>query len=102
MVNGYDHLRFLLGVIFFLHRLRDVAVYVTCFAIEHSVTLLAGVLSSISVNPCLVDALIGFSVVYKAFGFGLVHGFGLATKPQNFALSSKGLITNMISFSLSS
>jgi hypothetical protein len=121
MVTGYDHLLFLFGVIFFLYRLRDVAVYVTCFAAGHSITLLAGVLSGVHVNPYLVDALIGFSVVYKAFDnlngfrtlfgwepnpkaavfiFGLIHGFGLATKLQDFALSSKGLITNMISFNV--
>src|ERR1700676_4612349 len=121
MVTGYDHLLFLFGVIFFLYRLRDVAVYVTCFAVGHSITLLAGVLSGIHVNPYLVDALIGFSVVYKAFDnldgfrtlfgfepnpkaavfiFGLIHGFGLATKLQDFALSSKGLITNMVSFNV--
>ena len=121
MVTGYDHLLFLFGVIFFLYRLRDVAVYVTCFAVGHSITLLAGVLSGVHVNPYLVDALIGFSVVYKAFDnldgfrtllgwepnpkaavfiFGLIHGFGLATKLQDFALSSKGLITNVISFNV--
>jgi hypothetical protein len=121
MVTGYDHLLFLFGVIFFLYRLRDVAVYVTCFAVGHSVTLLAGVLSGIHVNSYLVDALIGLSVVYKAFdnldgfrtlfgwqpntkvavfGFGLIHGFGLATKLQEFALSTKGLVTNMISFNV--
>jgi HupE/UreJ protein len=121
MVTGYDHLLFLFGVIFFLYRLRDVAVYVTCFAAGHSATLLAGVLSGVHVNSYLVDALIGFSVVYKAFdnldgfrtlfgwqpnpkvavfGFGLIHGFGLATKLQEFALSSKGLIANMISFNV--
>lgn len=121
MVTGYDHLLFLFGVIFFLYRLRDVAVYVTCFAVGHSVTLLAGVLSGIHVNPYLVDALIGISVVYKAFdnldgfrtlfgwqpntkaavfGFGLIHGFGLATKLQEFALSTRGLVVNMISFNV--
>jgi hypothetical protein len=121
MVTGYDHLLFLFGVIFFLYRLRDVAIYVTCFAVGHSITLLAGVLSGVHVNPYLVDALIGFSVVYKAFDnldgfrtlfgwqpntkaavflFGLIHGFGLATKLQDFALSSKGLIINMISFNV--
>jgi len=121
MVTGYDHLLFLFSVIFFLYRLRDVAVYVTCFAAGHSITLLAGVLSGVHVNPYLVDALIGFSVVYKAFDnlngfrtlfgwepnpkaavfiFGLIHGFGLATKLQDFSLSSKGLITNMISFNV--
>jgi len=121
MVTGYDHLLFLFGVIFFLYRLRDVAIYVTCFAAGHSITLLAGVLSGVHVNPYLVDALIGFSVVYKAFDnldgfrtllgwepnpkaavfiFGLIHGFGLATKLQDFALSTKGLIANMISFNV--
>ncbi|MEO8099412.1 MAG: HupE/UreJ family protein [Acidobacteriota bacterium] len=121
MVTGYDHLLFLLGVIFFLFRMRDVAIYVTCFAVGHSITLLAGVLSGIHVNPYLVDALIGLSVVYKAFDnldgfrtlfgfqpntkaavllFGLIHGFGLATKLQDFNLSKDGLIPNMISFNL--
>ena len=44
MVTGYDHLLFLFGVIFFLYRLKEVALYVTLFAVGHSVTLLAGVL----------------------------------------------------------
>jgi hypothetical protein len=107
MVTGYDHLLFLVGVIFFLHRLRDVGAYVTLFAVGLSVTLLFGVLSGIHVNAYLVDAVIGLSVVYKAldnlgafrrwFGvqpntkaavliFGLVDGFGLATKLQDFAV----------------
>src|SRR6202171_1654219 len=121
MVTGYDHLLFLLGVIFFLYRLKDVAVYVTCFALGHSVTLLTGVLSGIHLNPYLVDAVIGFSVAYKAldnvggfqtlFGFqpntklavlifGLIHGFGLATKLQDFQLSRQGLVINIISFNV--
>jgi hypothetical protein len=121
MVTGYDHLLFLFGVIFFLYRMKDVAVYVTCFAIGHSITLLTGVLSGIHVNAYLVDALIGLSVVYKAFdnldgfktllgfqpntklavlGFGLIHGFGLATKLQEFNLSTDGLVANMISFNV--
>jgi hypothetical protein len=121
MVTGYDHLLFLFGVIFFLYRMRDVATYVTCFAVGHSITLLTGVLSGIHVNSYLVDALIGLSVVYKAFdnldgfktlfgfqpntkaavlGFGLIHGFGLATKLQEFNLSKDGLVANMISFNV--
>lgn len=121
MVTGYDHLLFLFGVIFFLYRLKDVAVYVTCFAVGHSVTLLTGVLSGVHVNSFLVDALIGLSVVYKAFdnldgfrtlfgfqpntkamvlGFGLVHGFGLATKLQELHLASNGLVGNLVSFNV--
>lgn len=121
MVTGYDHLLFLLGVIFFLYRMRDVALYVTLFAVGHSVTLLFGVLASVHANPFLVDALIGLSVVYKALdnlnafqhwfgfkpnvraavlGFGLAHGFGLATKLQEFSLSTDGLVANIISFNV--
>src|SRR5215212_1047085 len=113
MVTGYDHLLFLFGVIFFLYRMTDVATYVSCFALGHSITLLTGVLSGVHVNPYLVDALIGFSVIYKAIdnldgfrtlfgvqpngkamvlGFGLIHGFGLATKLQDFQLSQDGLV----------
>lgn len=121
MVTGYDHLLFLLGVIFFLYRMKDISIYVTLFAIGHSTTLLLGVLTDISVSSYLVDAVIGLSVVYKAldnmgayqrwFGFqpstkaatlifGLVHGFGLATKLQDFNLSSDGLIGNLIAFNI--
>ena len=67
MVTGYDHLLFLAGVIFFLYRLRDVALYVTLFAVGHSTTLLIGVLGGLHVNAYIEDAIIGLSVVYKAF-----------------------------------
>jgi HupE / UreJ protein len=121
MVTGYDHLLFLVGVIFFLYRLKDVVQYVTLFTIGHSATLLLGVLGGIRANPFLIDAVIGFSVVYKAFEnmdgfrrflgfqpntrvavlvFGLFHGFGLATKLQEFELSPNGLVANIISFNI--
>jgi len=120
MFTGYDHLLFLAGVIFFLYRLRDVALYVSLFAVGHSLTLLLGVLGGIHADAYLVDALIGFSVVYKAFDnlggferlglhinnraavfvFGLAHGFGLSTKLQDLSLSSDGLVPNMLAFNV--
>jgi hypothetical protein len=121
MVTGYDHLLFLLGVIFFLYRMKDISIYVTLFAIGHSSTLLLGVLTDVSVSSYLVDAIIGLSVVYKAldnmgayqrwFGFqpntkvatlvfGLFHGFGLATKLQDFNMSPDGLIGNLLAFNV--
>ncbi len=121
MVTGYDHLLFLCGVIFFLYRLKDVGIYVTLFAVGHSITLLYGVLSGSHVNAYIVDAIIGLSVVYKAldnlgaykrwfgiqpnakaavFIFGLFHGFGLATKLQDFTLSEEGLVANIVAFNV--
>jgi len=121
MITGYDHLLYLLGIVFFLYRARDIAVYVSLFALGHSITLLAGVLLEIHFNAYLVDALIGLSVAYKAFEnldgfrtilgwqpnpqtavlvFGLAHGFGLATKLQDLSLSSDGLVGNIIAFNV--
>lgn len=121
MVTGYDHLLFLVGVIFFLYRLSHIAVYVTLFAIGHSTTLIIGVYFDIPANAYVIDAIIGLSIVYKSldnmgayqrwFGFqpntklatlifGLFHGFGLATKIQEFEMSRDGLFTNLVAFNV--
>ena len=60
MITGYDHLLFLFGVIFFLYRLKDIALYVSLFALGHSTTMILGVYYDISVSPYLIDAIIGF------------------------------------------
>jgi hypothetical protein len=93
---------------------------VSLFTIGHSTTLLLGVLGNIHANAYIIDAIIGVSVVYKAFEnmggfdrlgfrpdaraavmvFGLFHGFGLATKLQEFTLSQNGLVTNIVSFNI--
>src|SRR5258706_937672 len=121
MATGYDHLLFVVGTVFFLYQLRHVAIYVTTFSIGHSTTLLLGVLGGLHVNSFLVDAIIGLSVAYIAFDnlggfktllgfqpntklailiFGLVHGFGLATKVQELSPSRDGLVANMIAFNV--
>jgi hypothetical protein len=121
MFTGYDHLLFLLGVIFFLYRFKDIALYVSLFAVGHSLTMILGVYMDIRVNPYLIDAIIGLSVVYKAFDnmgafkrwfgvqpntkiatlvFGLFHGFGLATKLQDFELPKEGLLPNLLAFNV--
>lgn len=123
MVTGYDHLLFLVGVIFFLYRPKDILVYVSWFTIGHSTTLLLGVLADIQANAFLVDAVIGLSVVYKGFDniggfqrtlgkqpdprkavliFGFIHGFGLATKVQELVVRDDfgRLLGNMIAFNI--
>ena len=121
MITGYDHLLFLVGVIFFLYKPKDILLYVSMFTIGHSITLLLGVLFSLHVNAYLIDAIIALSVVYKGFDnlggfqkyfkfqpnniiavlvFGLFHGLGLATKLQEFNFSKEGLLTNLIGFNI--
>ena len=122
MVTGYDHLLFLVGVVFYLKSFRSIVLYVSLFSLGHSVTLIFGVLAGLNVSPYLVDAIIGFSVIYKgfdnlggfqtAFGveppderiaiavFGLFHGLGLATKLRDLGLPTDGLVENLLSFNL--
>lgn len=121
MITGYDHLLFLVGVIFFLYRTKEIITYVSFFTIGHSVTLLFGVMTDLNVNAYLIDAIIGLSIVYKGFDnlggfkkifgkqpntkgavliFGLFHGFGLATKLQEFEFDREGLFTNLLGFNL--
>jgi len=121
MVTGYDHLLFLLGVIFFLFDTRDIVRYVSLFTLGHSLTLFFGVLADVAVNAYLIDAIIGLSVVYKGFDnlggfqclfgfqpntqvavliFGLFHGLGLATKLQDFSLPQQDLWKNLLAFNI--
>ncbi len=120
MVTGYDHVLFLIGVVFFLYRLRDVVIAVSMFTLGHSLTLMGGVLSGTGVNAHIVDAIIGLSVVYKGvenigglralglsintnaviFVFGLFHGLGLAAKLQDLSISPNGLLVNLVGFNL--
>lgn len=121
MITGYDHLLFLVGVIFFLFRKREILLYISFFTIGHSATLLLGVMADINVNAFLIDAIIALSIVYKGFDnlggfkkllgkqpntksavliFGLFHGFGLATKLQEFKFDQEGLFVNLLGFNL--
>jgi hypothetical protein len=121
MITGYDHLLFLAGVIFFLYRLKDIGIYVTLFAIGHSTTMILGVYYNITMSSFIIDAIIGLSVVYKALDnmgafqrwlgfqpntkvatlvFGLFHGFGLATKVQEYQIAPDGLLTNLMAFNV--
>ena len=121
MITGYDHILFLLGVVFFLYRMKDVAVYVSLFALGHSSTMLLGVWYGWGINAYIVDAIIGLSVVYKAldnlgayqrwFGyqpntklatliFGFIHGTGLATKILDYQIAEDGLLANLLAFNV--
>lgn len=121
MVTGYDHILFLLGVIFFLYKIKHIGIYVSLFAIGHSTTMLLGVLFNVGINSYIIDAIIGLSVVYKAldnmgayqrwFGFqpntkaatlifGLFHGFGLSTKIIEYNISPDGLVPNLLAFNV--
>ena len=110
MVTGYDHILFLIGVVFFLSNYFDILKFITAFTIAHCITLVFATFYGITANAYLIDAVIAFSVIYKGFEnldgfkkyfsfnppnlilmvfiFGLIHGFGLSTKLQEVSVSS--------------
>lgn len=121
MMTGYDHILFLFGVIFFLYRMKHIAIYVSLFALGHSTTMILGVYFDVGINSYIIDAIIGLSVVYKALDnigafqrwlgfqpntkaatlvFGLFHGFGLATKILEYEISPDGLVPNLLAFNV--
>lgn len=121
MVTGYDHILFLLGVIFFLYKMKHIGIYVSLFAIGHSTTMLAGVYFNFGINSYLIDAIIGLSIVYKALDnmgayqrwfsvqpntkaatliFGFFHGFGLSSKILGYEISPDGLLPNLLAFNV--
>ncbi len=122
MLTGYDHLLFLLGVIFFLTRFKEIVALITAFTLGHSITLIAATLLGIQANYYLIDAVIALTVCYKAFDnlqgfqkyfqmkspnwfwmvfiFGLIHGFGLSTRLQQLPLGDEGLVLKILSFNL--
>lgn len=110
MLTGYDHLLFLLGVLFFLSRPREIVSFITAFTLGHTLVLLVATPLGVRADPHLIDAAIALTVVYKAFEnldgfrrvfkvnappllpmvflFGLIHGFGLSTRLQEMALAA--------------
>ena len=122
MITGYDHILFLIGVIFFLTRFSDIIKFITAFTIGHSITLILATLFKITANYYLIDAIIAFSVIYKGFEnldgfkkwlyikppnlvlmvliFGLIHGFGLSTRLQQISLGGNNLIYSILSFNI--
>ena len=120
MLTGYDHLLFLFGVMFFLTSFKDIVTFITAFTVGHSITLISATLYGVQANYFVIDAVIAVSVIYKGFdnldgfrrwfgvappnllgmvfGFGLIHGFGLATRLQLIGLPHDGLVLRLLAF----
>ena len=121
MLTGYDHLLFLAGVIFYLSGLKDILKFITVFTLGHCFTLISASYLGITANEYLVDAVIALSVLYKGFEnlggfkkinikpphllymvflFGLIHGFGLATRLQTFETGMDQFLAKILCFNL--
>ncbi len=120
IIDGIDHLLFLLCLVIPFRRFRALVALVTAFTVAHSVTLLASALGLAPDNlwfPPLVETLIAASIVYMAlenvvgsklhrrwmitFGFGLVHGFGFSfALRETLQFGGTHLVTSLLAFNL--
>ncbi len=120
ILQGTDHLLFLLCLVIPFRRLGQLVLIVTAFTVAHSITLIAsayGLGPGALWFPPLIETLIAISILYMAienvlgtnlgrrwmitFGFGLVHGFAFSFALRD-ALQFAGshLLTSLLSFNL--
>lgn len=122
MITGYDHILFLVGVIFYLNTFKDILRFITVFTIGHSITLIGATYMGITMNEHLIDAVIAISVLYKGFEnlggfskilkikspnllfmvlvFGLIHGFGLSTRLQSIEIGNESFLAKIVCFNI--
>ncbi|MEN3615729.1 HupE/UreJ family protein [Plantactinospora sp. ZYX-F-223] len=118
MLLGWDHLLFVGGILLLAGQVRRAAKLISLFALGHSITLFTATVAAWHVNPTLVDVIVALSLVFvgvvgligrpsnwtwfgaSVFGFGLIHGLGLATRLQDLGLPSDGLIPRVLAFNL--
>jgi hypothetical protein len=120
ILDGTDHLLFLLCLVIPLRRLRPLVLVVTAFTLAHSITLMAaafGLAPEALWFPPLVETLIAASIVYMAlenvvaphlrlrwaiaFAFGLVHGFGFSfALRETLQLAGSHLLTSLVAFNV--
>ena len=121
ILDGIDHLLFLLCLVIPLRQFRSLVVVVTSFTVAHSITLIAsaaGFAPDALWFPPLIETLIAASIVYMAieniigtsnlhrrwmiaFGFGLVHGFGFSfALRESLQLAGSHLLSSLVAFNI--
>jgi hypothetical protein len=115
--NGYDHILFILSLIFLNSKLKTVVWQATAFTVAHSITLGLAVYQLISPASYIVEAAIAFSIFFVAveniisdklrpsrilivFSFGLIHGMGFSGALSSFGLSQRQHISSLLSFNV--
>jgi len=120
ILDGIDHLLFLLCLVIPFRRFRSLLLVVTSFTIAHSITLIASAFDMAPGAlwfPPLIETLIAISIVYMGlenivsprlerrwlitFGFGLVHGFGFSfALRERLQFAGEHLLTSLLAFNV--
>ncbi|MGB5579053.1 MAG: HupE/UreJ family protein [Woeseia sp.] len=120
ILDGIDHLLFLLCLIVPFRRIRPLIAIVTAFTLGHSLTLIGsafGLTPSVPWFPPFIESLIALTIVYMALenivgtnwrrrwmvalGFGLVHGFGFSfALGESLQFAGQHLLTSLLAFNV--
>ncbi|WP_444932554.1 HupE/UreJ family protein [Microbulbifer sp. JTAC008] len=124
ILEGYDHLLFVLCLVFIARNFRSTLIAISGFTLGHSLTLGLASLNLFTIRVDVVEVLIPLSImllaaeiVYAhngqsktsltrrypaivASGFGLLHGFGFASALAELGLPHSSKITALFSFNI--
>jgi len=114
--TGYDHVLFILTLVFGVGSWRKLAAIVTSFTVAHSITLGLSTLGLVTIPAAVIEPLIAVTVlvvavdavlrpqasarIWVTFAFGLVHGFGLSNVLRALGLSGRQLVPALLGFNL--
>jgi hypothetical protein len=114
--TGYDHVLFIVTLLFGVGSWRRLAMIVTSFTAAHSITLALSTLGLVTVPSRVIEPLIAVTVLAVAvdavlrpqasaraavtFAFGLIHGFGLSNVLRGLGLSGRDLLPALLGFNL--
>jgi hydrogenase/urease accessory protein HupE len=119
ILSGFDHLLFVISLLFLVGFRRRLVATITAFTLAHSVTLAASALGAISLRSPPVEATIALSIMLVAvealkrqdsvtrrwpaivaFLFGLVHGLGFAGALAEIGLPARHANIALLTFNL--
>lgn len=107
ILTGYDHLLFLFALLLVTRDFTSAFKVITCFTLAHSITLGVATFDLVQIPSRIVEPLIAATIVYVGaeniwkrgdphgrwlltFAFGLIHGFGFASKLRDMGIGARG------------
>ncbi len=122
ILEGYDHLLFVLALLLLVGKLRVLFWTITAFTLAHTLTLMLASLDLIQLSGRAVESIIALSIVFVAaevvyamrgqeylskkypwliaFGFGLIHGLGFAGALKEIGLPQNEIVPALIFFNV--
>jgi len=119
ILSGFDHLMFVIGLLFLVGFNKRLVLTITAFTVAHSLTLASAALGLLTLRPPPVEATIALSIMLVAgealreretlarrwpalvaFLFGLVHGLGFAGALKDIGLPEAHLPIALLTFNV--